>query len=142
MVGKEYHLEAIYSLEDRSVNHGNFLELVWFIKEYDVVLNEHVKKCIELSRIIRKIILKKNQSNCLSQLHSNGRGSLVIFLSKTFINKLILTMGQILQGEIVKELKEAKLFSIFVDSTQNVAVMDQLAICVRYVLKIMFMKNF
>lgn len=34
----------------------------------------------------------------------------------------------------MNELKEAKIFSIIFDSTQDVAVMEQLAICVRYVL--------
>lgn len=76
--------EAAYSLEDKTINHGNFLELVLLIKDYDVVLNMHVKNCIELSKK-RKAGGKKN-NNTLSQ--TRGRGSLVTFLSKTFINKI------------------------------------------------------
>lgn len=34
---------------------------------------------------------------------------------------------------IVKEIKECIKFSIMIDSTQDVSVMDQLAICVRYI---------
>jgi hypothetical protein len=34
--------EETYSLEDRTITHGNFLELVLLIKDYDVVLNMHV----------------------------------------------------------------------------------------------------
>lgn len=45
-----------------------------------------------------------------------------------------------MQECIVNEIKQAYIFSIFVDSTQDVAVLDQLVICVRYT--IMFMKNF
>lgn len=123
--------EAAYSLEDRTINHGNFLELVLLIKDYDIVLNMHVKNCIELSKK-RKAGGKKN-NNTLSQ--TRGRGSLVTFLSKTFINKIVLVIGNLLQEKIVNELKEAQSFSILVDSTQDVAVLDQLAICVRYVLK-------
>lgn len=59
---------------------------------------------------------------------------MVTFLSKTFINKLILVIGQIIQSKIINVMKQAKLFSIMVDSTQDVSVLDQLAICVRYVL--------
>ncbi|XP_008178490.1 zinc finger MYM-type protein 1-like [Acyrthosiphon pisum] len=92
--------EAAYSLEDRTINHGNFLELVLLIKDYDVVLNMHVKNCIELS--------KKRKAGVI---------------------------GNLLREKIVNELKEAQSFSILVDSTQDVAVLDQLAICVRYVLK-------
>ncbi|KAL4148352.1 hypothetical protein QTP88_002616 [Uroleucon formosanum] len=126
--------EAAYSLEDKSVNHGNFLELVMLLKDYDVVLNEHVKKCIELSKK-RKEKAMKEMNNKFSQVHGHGRGSLVTFLSKTFINKLILAIGQIMQESIVNEIKQAQIFSILVDSTQDVAVLDQLAICVRYTLK-------
>ncbi|KAL4101007.1 hypothetical protein QTP88_021028 [Uroleucon formosanum] len=126
--------EAAYSLEDKSVNHGNFLELVMLLKDYDVVLNEHVKKCIELSKK-RKEKAMKEMNNKFSQVHGHGRGSLVTFLSKTFINKLILAIGQIMQESIVNAIKQAQIFSILVDSTQDVAVLDQLAICVRYTLK-------
>jgi hypothetical protein len=59
---------------------------------------------------------------------------LVTFLSKTFINKLILIIGQIIQDKIINDIKQAKMFSIMVDSTQDVSVVNQLAICVRYVL--------
>ncbi|KAL4100994.1 hypothetical protein QTP88_021015 [Uroleucon formosanum] len=123
--------EEAYSLEDMTINHGKFLELVLLIKDYDVVLNMHVKYCIELSKKRKAGGKKKN--NTLSQTHS--RGSLVIFLSKTFINKIVLVIGNLLQEKIVNELKEAQSFSILVDSTQDVPVLDQLAVCVRYVLK-------
>lgn len=124
--------EAAYNLEDRSVNHGNFLELVWLIKDYDVVLNEHIQNSIHLSN------KRKEKESCniknANQVHGHGRGSLVTFLSKTFINKLILVIGKIIQNKIINDIKQAKLFSIMVDSTQDVSVLDQLAICVRYVL--------
>ncbi|XP_025204003.1 uncharacterized protein LOC112600891 [Melanaphis sacchari] len=124
--------EAAYNLEDRSVNHGNFLELVWLIKDYDVVLNEHIQNSIHLSnkRKEKELCNIKNGN----QVHGHGRGSLVTFLSKTFVNKLILIIGQIIQNKLINDIKQAKLFSIMVDSTQDVSVLDQLAICVRYVL--------
>ncbi|KAE9542505.1 hypothetical protein AGLY_003366 [Aphis glycines] len=126
--------EAAYSLEDKFVNHGNFLELMMLLKDYDVRLNEHVKKCIELSKR-RKEKAMKEMNNKFSQVHGHGRGSLVTFLSKTFINKFILAIGQIMQESIVNEIKQAQIFSNLVDSTQDVAALDQLAIFVRYTLK-------
>jgi hypothetical protein len=53
-------------------------------------------------------------------------------MSNHFINKLIKAIGETGQERILNELQEAQIFSIMVDSTQDVAVMDQLAICVRY----------
>lgn len=67
---------------------------------------------------------------------------MVTFLSKTFINKIILIIGQSIQDKIVNDLKQAQYFSILVDSTQDVAVLDQLAICVRYVLENEVNENF
>lgn len=65
---------------------------------------------------------------------TKGRGALVTFLSKSFINKLIAVIGSFGQSLILNDLKRCKTYSIMVDSTQDVAVMDQFAICVRYVI--------
>lgn len=66
---------------------------------------------------------------------SRGRGSLVTFLSKTTINKIINLISQWIQEEIGKEVKKATFFSLLIDSTQDVSVTDQLAVCVRYVIQ-------
>ncbi|KAE8741214.1 hypothetical protein FOCC_FOCC013248 [Frankliniella occidentalis] len=114
--------EAAHSLEDRSVNHGNFLELVLLLAEYDPVLQEHVRISIETSKKLRD-----------SNPGSKGRGSFVSFLSKSTVNKLIKIIGSNIQEKIIEEVKLAKIFSLQVDSTQDVGVLDQLAIVVRYV---------
>ncbi|XP_025406602.1 uncharacterized protein LOC112680656, partial [Sipha flava] len=108
--------EGAYSLNNDKRNHGNFLELVMLISKYDNVLQQHLNTSIQLS--------EKNKSK-------KGRGSLVTFLSKHFINDNILVpIRQEIQNIIVKEIKECQKFSIMIDSTQDVSVMDQLAICV------------
>ncbi|GLV33262.1 hypothetical protein CBL_08430 [Carabus blaptoides fortunei] len=43
-------LEAAYSLEDMSTDHGNFLELVVLLSKYDMNLKDHLKDCIENSK--------------------------------------------------------------------------------------------
>jgi len=111
--------EAAHSLTDNSLNHGNFLELVKLVAKYDTILGQHVDKSVTLS--------KKNKNK-------KGRGCMVTFLSKHFVNeKLIKSIGAAIQGKIVEEIVECKKFSIMIDSTQDVSTMDQLAICVRYI---------
>ena len=39
-------LEAAYSLEDMSEDHGNFLELVVLLSKYYINLKDHLKICI------------------------------------------------------------------------------------------------
>ncbi|CAI6346479.1 unnamed protein product [Macrosiphum euphorbiae] len=111
--------EAAYALRNVEENHGNFLELVMLNAKYDTILNEHVNKSITLS-------VKANSKK--------GRESLITFMSKHFINNnIIILIGAAIQGTIVREIKECTKFSIMIDSTQDVSVMDQLAICVWYI---------
>lgn len=42
-------------------------------------------------------------------------------------------MDNFIQNSIINEIKESKKFSIIIDSTQDIAVLGQLAVCVRYI---------
>lgn len=90
--------------------------------KYDSVLSQHVTQSIE-------------HSKCRKDSHptSKGRGNLITFLSKTTVNKLVKICGNRVKLAISNHVKEAKKFSIKVDSCQDVGVVDQVAICVRYV---------
>lgn len=65
-------------------------------------------------------------------MNSKGRGSLVIFLSKTTVDKVISGILKAIRNKIKNELGDQN-FSIQMDSTQDVVVMDQASICVRYI---------
>lgn len=96
--------------------------MVLFLAKYDSVLSQHVTQCIE-------------DSKCRKDSHPTikGRGNLITFLSKTTVNKLVKICGNRVKLAISNHVKEAKKFSIEVDSCQDVGVVDQVAICVRYV---------
>jgi len=101
------------------------MEIFWLssktklVSNYDSILKQHIDISIENS--------EKNKSK-------KGRGSLLTFFSKHFINeKLIIPIGQSIQNRIVNEINESRKFSIMIDSTQDISVLDQLAICVRYI---------
>lgn len=59
--------EAAYTLDDMSIDHGTFLELVILLGKYDVCMKEHLSECIE-------------KSEKMHETHSKGRGSAVTFL--------------------------------------------------------------
>ena len=42
--------ESLFTLEDRTINHGNFLELILFLAQDDTPLHMHVTKAIETSK--------------------------------------------------------------------------------------------
>lgn len=43
--GSEF--EDAYTLEDRSVDYGNFLEMIMLLSVYDPCLQQHLTECIE-----------------------------------------------------------------------------------------------
>uniref|UniRef100_H3A5Q3 TTF-type domain-containing protein n=1 Tax=Latimeria chalumnae TaxID=7897 RepID=H3A5Q3_LATCH len=93
-----------------SPHNGNFLGIVELIVKYDAFLAQHINK------------------------HGNmGRGH-VPYLSSTICEVFIALLEEKVFEHIVKELKEAKYFSVLVDSIPDISNLDQLTCVVRYVL--------
>ena len=63
--------EASYTLDDPSIDHGNFLEMITLLGKYDIVMKEHLSECVEKSK-------KHHQTKSKAQ----GRGSFVSFFIK------------------------------------------------------------
>jgi hypothetical protein len=93
-----------------SVSNGNYLGTLELIAKYDPFLDEHIKH------------------------HGNKGSGAVSYLSSTVCDELIAVMGSKVLSQIVDELKQAKYFSISLDSTPDVSHVDQLSFTVRYVL--------
>lgn len=49
---RQKHNEATYTLDDESLDHGNFLEIIRLLGTYDVCLEEHFSSVIEKSKQI------------------------------------------------------------------------------------------
>ena len=89
--------EAVYTLEDTSIDHVNLLEMIILLGKYDVCLKKHLTECIEESK----------------NLHQSGaRGSLITLLSKNTVNTVIHTIQSIIQ------VKSSKLECSLSRSTQ------------------------
>lgn len=83
-------------------------------------MKEHVTDCIEKSKML-------NSSG------GKGQGSLVTFLSKTTINKVIETISRLIRETIVKEINAVGIFSVQIDTAQDITTKDQCSVIVRYV---------
>ncbi len=119
--------ESSYTLDDRSVDHGNFLETILLISEFDVPLNSHVQKVIDKSKKRRESLKRKGKQN------SRGPGNLVTMLSKSTVNKILLAMLNIIKSKIIQEIGEKK-FTVQMDGTQDTAMVEQETIILCYVL--------
>lgn len=98
-------------------------------------MQNHVTKCIEEST--KHTISIKNRGKAAGKLtiRQIGHGSLLIMLSKSFINKLMNIIGSMARDIISKDLCDTVLFGVMVDSIQDVYVINRLAIYLHYVVK-------
>ena len=95
--------------DSNSTNQGNFLETLKLIAKYNPVINEH----LSATRLSKKVM--------------------TTYLSPTIQNELIELLGKKVKHLILEEVKDAKYFSILLDSTPDVSHIDQMAFVVRYV---------
>ena len=94
--------------------------MVLLVSKFDPILQGHLD-----------IVIKKSAT-----IHSSGSkqdGGLVTFLSKTTINYITDAVSQLIKSAITKELKKAVIYSVQLDTTQDITVVDQCSIIVRYV---------
>uniref|UniRef100_A0A3B1JTW1 TTF-type domain-containing protein n=1 Tax=Astyanax mexicanus TaxID=7994 RepID=A0A3B1JTW1_ASTMX len=92
-----------------SAHNGNFLGIIELLAKFDPFLAEH-----------------------LQRFGGKGKGS-VSYLSSTVCEEFIHLMGQRTKQAIVNEIKESKYFSVIVDSTPDLAHVDQLTFIFRFV---------
>lgn len=128
-----HSFESAYNLQQSEnviQNQGNFLALIKLVARYDSILLNHVQKSSLKSESLRKS--RSEKANSINK--KSGRGSLLTFLSKTTVNKIVIIVGNLISASIAEDVIAAKAFSLEVDSTQDISVTDQLSICARYVL--------
>lgn len=87
-------------------NEGNFLELLKLLAEYDSVLEQHLKSPAD---------------------------SKVTYLSNRSQNDLIEALASETLSAIIQEVKTARFYSVIVDSSIDVARIDQFSLSLRYV---------
>ncbi|XP_022182782.1 uncharacterized protein LOC111042460 [Myzus persicae] len=105
--------ESALSLNNPILDHGNFLDILLLLKKYDIVLNEHVDS------LTNKAQRKANSGN------SKGKVSKVTFISKTTVNMVIDSISTLIKKNISSQILEALMFSVQMDTTQDVSVQDQ-----------------
>ena len=94
------------NINDTTINSGNFLAILRLIGQYRSELGKHLSMAVA-----------KNAK----------------YISPTIQNEIIdIIAYNILQAKLIKEIKDAKLFSILADEVENHHV-EQLPICIRFV---------
>jgi len=112
--GLAYRGKRHEAAHEENFNHGNYMELVKLISEFDIALKEHINKVHTASSKALNTIICAGQ-----QLGNYGRGSLVTFLSHNMTSRIVRIICDFVQESIVREVKEAGMFSVELDTTQN-----------------------
>lgn len=90
---------------------GNFMMLLELIAKFDVFLANHIEK-----------------------FGNPGKGN-TSYLSSTTVEELIDILANAVKQEIIGQIKSSKYYSLIVDSTPDIAKIDQLSVVIRYILK-------
>lgn len=90
-------------------NNGNFLKLVELLAEFDLVMEENVRR-----------------------VQRESDKWLVTYLSNN-IDELIQLMGRVIINKIVEIINSSKYFSIIVDCTPDISHIEQLSLIIRVV---------
>jgi hypothetical protein len=94
-----------------SKHNGNFVGIIELIAQFDPFLENHLKE------------------------YGNAGRGIPSYLSSTIVEELIELMAKKVRSTIVSQIRQAKYFSVSVDSTPDISHVDQLTVIVRYLLQ-------
>ena len=112
--------KAVSTLCDEKVDHGTFLETVLLAK-YDNIL-----KCL-LENVIKRCLQNKPDK------HKHNRANRNTFISKTRVNSIIAITSNLMKKEISNSVREAGIYSVQIDSTQDTTSTDKCSVILRFV---------
>ncbi|KAL4091240.1 hypothetical protein QTP88_025962 [Uroleucon formosanum] len=97
-----------------------------FIPQLDTSINWKTK--LDITNIILNNSIIPNKDK-----HLKNATSFASYTSPNVQNEIITICGNLIQENILKNIRNAKYFSILVDETKDVSRLEQMSFCVRYV---------
>ena len=109
------------TLCDEKIDRGTFLETVLLLAKYDNIL-----KC-RLENVIKKCLQNKPDN------HKHNRANRSTFISKTTADSIIAIISKLMKEEISNSVREAGIYSVQIDSTQDITSTDKCSVILCFV---------
>ena len=113
--------EAVSTLCDEKVDLGTFLETVLLLAKYNNILKCH------LEIVIKKCLQNKPDKQKYNRANRNA------FIPKTTVNSIIAIISKLMEEEISNSVREAGIYSVQIDSTQDITSTDKYSVILRFV---------
>ena len=113
--------EAVSTLCDEKVDYGTFLKTVLLLAKYDNILKCH------LENVIKKCLQNK------PDMHKHNRANRNTFISKTTVSSIIAIISKLMKEEISNSVREAGIYSVQIDFTQDITSTDKCSVILRFV---------
>lgn len=110
--------EAAKDLDKPNISHGNFLDLLLFLSKYDAPLCAHIQSVIQAAK---------------TRSDSGQRSQFRTLLSKNTANIVIKSIATLIKRRISNEIEKAGMYSIQIDTAQDVSVLDICSVVLRYI---------
>ena len=114
-------LEAVSTLFDEKADHGTFSETIFLLAKYDNILKCH------LENVIKKYLQNKPDK------HKHNRTNKNTFISKTTVKSIIAITSKLMKEEISNSVREAGVYLVQIDLTQDTASTDKCSVILRFV---------
>lgn len=125
-------VEQAHKFNDVSVNHGNFLEILFLLSKYESTLKTHLSEVTKKSlQSFEKRVKKEKESREMKKVV--GRVSHVTFLSNNTMMKIVRILRDEIKNSISACVRKAANFSILMDTTIDISGNDQCSYVVRFV---------
>lgn len=88
---------------------------------------------MRLQQHVQESITKSKTQHDIEKQRASRRGNLITLISKTSVNYIVVTTGKLIQANIAESATSIGMFTVHVDTTQDVSSKDQCSIVIRFV---------
>jgi len=134
------HHKAVLTAKQRQIAANrsavaNIFRVVLYLSKLCLPFRGHSDKCGKKGLVVELIHYLAENDNIVLKQHLSTAPRNATYLGHRSQNEMITIIGNSIKAEILRQVREAKIFCFMVDETRDLAHLDQLIIVARYIKK-------